>query len=60
MPKKQYVVKLTDEERKHLITLSRKGAIAARILARAHILRLEAVCKGLRNQVTRKKLSESC
>lgn len=40
MPKKQYVVKLTDEERKHLITLSRKGAIAARILARAHILRL--------------------
>ncbi len=40
MPKKQYVVKLTDEERSRLIELTRKGTIAARKLARAHILRL--------------------
>jgi transposase len=40
MPKKQYVVKLTDEERHQITELTRKGTIAARKLARAHILRL--------------------
>jgi len=40
MPKKEYIVKLTDEERTVLIALTRKGLIAARKLARAHILRL--------------------
>jgi transposase len=40
MPKKEYIVKLTDEERTSLITLTKKGTIAARKLARAHILRL--------------------
>jgi transposase len=40
MPKKEYQVKLTDEERAALIALTRKGTIAARKLARAHILRL--------------------
>ncbi len=40
MPKKEYLVKLTDEERATLLALTRKGTIAARKLARAHILRL--------------------
>ncbi|SRR5258708_6008499 len=40
MPKKEYQVKLTDEERTILMTLTKKGTIAARKLARAHILRL--------------------
>lgn len=40
MPKKTYLVQLTDEERVALIALTRKGTIAARKLARAHILRL--------------------
>jgi hypothetical protein len=40
MPKKEYLVKLTDEERTTLLTLTKKGTIAARKLARAHILRL--------------------
>lgn len=40
MPKKEYAVKLADEERAALITLTKKGTIAARKLARAHILRL--------------------
>ena len=40
MPKKEYVVKLTDEERAALIALTKKGTIAARKLTRAHILRL--------------------
>src|SRR5579859_7824813 len=40
MPKKEYLVKLTDEERPTLIALNRKGTIAARKLVRAHILRL--------------------
>ncbi len=40
MPKKEYLVKLTDEERAALITLTKKGTIAARKLAHAHILRL--------------------
>lgn len=40
MPKKEYIVKLTDEERAALIALTKKGTIAARKLARAHILRL--------------------
>jgi len=40
MPKKEYQVKLTDEERATLITLTKKGTSAARKLARAHILRL--------------------
>lgn len=33
-------MKLTDEERAALIALTRKGTLAARKLARAHILRL--------------------
>ena len=40
MPKKVYPVPLTDEDRTTLIALTRKGTIAARKLARAHILRL--------------------
>ncbi len=40
MPKKAYPVQLTDEDRVVLIALTRKGTIAARKLARAHILRL--------------------
>lgn len=40
MPKKEYRVKLTDEERAALIALTKKGTLAARKLARAHILRL--------------------
>src|SRR5690242_15716364 len=40
MPKQAYLVKLTDEERATLIALTRKGTIAARKLARAHMLRL--------------------
>ncbi len=40
MPKKAYPVYLTDEERAVLIALTRKGTIAARKLARAHMLRL--------------------
>jgi transposase len=40
MPKKQYLVKLNEEERTRLLTLTKKGHIAARTLARAHILRL--------------------
>jgi transposase len=40
MPKKEYTVKLTDEERAALIACTKKGTIAARKLARAHILRL--------------------
>jgi transposase len=40
VPKKVYPVQLTDEERGALIALTRKGTIAARKLARAHILRL--------------------
>jgi transposase len=40
MPKKQYEVQLTDEERSRLSGLLKKGTIAARKLARAQILRL--------------------
>jgi transposase len=40
MPKKVYVVTLSDEERHHISELTRKGTLAARKLARAHILRL--------------------
>ena len=40
MPKKVYHVHLTDEDRGALIALTRKGTIAARKLARVHILRL--------------------
>jgi transposase len=40
VPKKVYPVRLTDEERGALLALTRKGTIAARKLARAHILRL--------------------
>jgi transposase len=40
MPKKHSVVNLTDEERHQISELTRKGTIAARKLARAHILRL--------------------
>ena len=35
---KRYIVTLTDEERAHLIALSKKGKVAARKLTRAHIL----------------------
>jgi hypothetical protein len=40
MPKKQYLVKLSQEERTRLLTLTKKGQIAARTPARAHMLRL--------------------
>jgi transposase len=40
MPKKQYQIHLTDEERSSLTGLLKKGTIAARKLARAQILRL--------------------
>lgn len=40
MPRKEYMVTLTDEERTTLLALTRKGTLAARKLARAHILRL--------------------
>jgi Mn-dependent DtxR family transcriptional regulator len=40
MLKKQYIVKLTNEEPSSLVTLTKKGKIAAQTLARAHILRL--------------------
>ena len=39
MPKKEYVVILSAEERQHINGMTRKGTIAARTLARAHILR---------------------
>jgi transposase len=70
MPKKAYLVKLPDEERAALIALTRKGTIAARTLARAHILRLadegkpdadivEALGVGLSTvERTRKKYNE--
>ena len=38
MATKRYVVTLTDEERAHLLALTKKGRIAARRLTRAHIL----------------------
>jgi transposase len=40
MPKKEYIVTLTPEDRQQILELTRKGTIAARKLARAHILRL--------------------
>ncbi len=40
MPKKYYVVNLSEEERHQISELTRKGTIAVRTLARAHILRL--------------------
>jgi hypothetical protein len=40
MPKKESIVQLTDEERAALIALTKQGTIAARKLARAHMLRL--------------------
>ena len=40
MPKKESIVKLTDEERAALIALTKKGTIGAGQLARAHMLRL--------------------
>ena len=40
MPKKEYVVTLTPEDRQDILNLTRKRTIAARKLARAHILRL--------------------
>jgi hypothetical protein len=43
MPKNQYVVKLTDEDRTTVLNLTKKGTIATRKLARAHILRLANV-----------------
>jgi transposase len=35
---KRYVVTLTEDERTHLLALTKKGKVAARKLARAHIL----------------------
>ncbi len=70
MPKKHYIVKLTDEERHHIKELTRKGTLAARKLVRAHILRLadegkqdfeivEALGVGLSTvERTRKRYSE--
>jgi len=40
MPKKQYQIQLTDEERSKLTGLLKKGTIAARELARSQLLRL--------------------
>jgi transposase len=40
MPKKEYIVKLTQEDREVLSALTKKGKVAARTLARAHVLRL--------------------
>jgi len=40
MPAKRYIVTLTDEERHTLCDLLKKGTLAARKLARAHILLL--------------------
>ncbi len=38
MPKKLYIVNLTDDERQELLDLVRKGRASARKLSRAHIL----------------------
>lgn len=38
MPAKKYVVKLTDDERQHLVDLTSKGSIGARKMKRAQIL----------------------
>jgi transposase len=38
MGTKRYVVTLTDEERTQLLTLTKKGRVAARTLTRAHLL----------------------
>jgi transposase len=38
MPAKKYVVKLTDDERQHLLDLTSKGSIGARKMKRAQIL----------------------
>lgn len=38
MPKKQYVVTLSDEERRRLLDMVKKGKMSARSLARCHIL----------------------
>lgn len=40
MPKKTYIVELTEQERKHLLELTRKGTCAARRVKRAHVLLL--------------------
>lgn len=40
MPKKEYVVQLLAEDRQEILNLTKKGTVAARKLARAHILRL--------------------
>jgi len=54
MPKKRYVVDLTDAERQQLLALTKKGKVSARQLNRAHILLLadegatdEAIAKAL-------------
>lgn len=38
MPKKRYIVDLTDTERTELLRLTKKGQVSARKLNRAHIL----------------------
>jgi putative transposase len=43
---KRYMVTLTEDERAHLIALTKKGPVAARQLARAHIL-LQANAGGM-------------
>jgi hypothetical protein len=35
---KKYLVTLTEDERAHLLALTKKGKVAARQLTRAHIL----------------------
>jgi hypothetical protein len=43
---KRYVVTLTEDERAHLMALTKKGKVAARQLTRAHIL-LQADAGGM-------------
>jgi len=38
MPKKKYIVDLTEDERRELLDLTKKGKVSARRLNRAHIL----------------------
>jgi putative transposase len=43
---KRYLVTLTDDERAHLMALTKRGKVAARQLTRAHIL-LQAAAGGI-------------
>lgn len=57
MPAKKYIVKLTSEERQHLLKLTRQGTIGARIMKRAQIL-LKAD-EGLKDQIIVQELNTS-